>query len=196
LPFRKVPFRLDRVRSPGAAVSGNETAPNAVKEALVLFLGPVPGILLGIGAGFAYLHTGHPLLKTAMEVCLFLNLFNLLPFHPLLSNHPRLGTAFKALTVLARGLQQSRFAPLTRRERFRRMARVRGNEAPGPRRGPSRREGHMAIVKCPECGGNVSDIHNNVASREFRYEYSKVRTGENSWRIQEGKDLFPEPEVK
>jgi len=94
----------------GAAVSGKETAPSGARKALVALCGPVPGIIIGITAGIAYLITRHPLLADAARTFLFINTFNLLPFHPLdggrffdailFSRHPRLEIVFKILTTV------------------------------------------------------------------------------------------------
>ena len=97
----------------GAAVSGTETAPSGVKKAIVSLLGPVPGILIGVGTGIAYLKTRQPLLADATRTFLFLNTFNLLPFHPLdggrffdavlFSRHPKVELGFKVITTLILG---------------------------------------------------------------------------------------------
>ncbi len=94
----------------GAAVSGTEGDPSAGRRAVVSLLGPVPGIVIGIGTGVAYLVTRHPLLADATRTFLFLNTFNLLPFHPLdggrlmdallFSRHPKVEVAFKIITTL------------------------------------------------------------------------------------------------
>ena len=97
----------------GAAVSGTETEPTAPRKAIVSLLGPVPGILIGVAMGIAYLRTRQPLLADATRTFLFINTFNLLPFHPLdggrffdavlFSRHPKLEIGFKILTALALG---------------------------------------------------------------------------------------------
>lgn len=94
----------------GAAVSGNDPAPHGSKRVLVSLMGPVPGILLGIGTGIAHLRTGEPLLADATRLLLFINVLNLLPFHPLdgghiaetliFSRHPRTEIGFKIATTL------------------------------------------------------------------------------------------------
>ena len=97
----------------GAAVSGTETAPSGARKAVVSLLGPVPGIVIGVVAGVVYLRTGQPLLVDAARTFLFLNTFNLLPFHPLdggrffdavlFSRHPKLELGFKIVTALVLG---------------------------------------------------------------------------------------------
>jgi Zn-dependent protease len=97
----------------GAAVSGTETAPSDLKKAVVSLLGPVPGIIIGVATGIAYLRTGQPLLADATRIFLFLNTFNLLPLHPLdggrffdavlFSRHPKLEIGFKIITALVLG---------------------------------------------------------------------------------------------
>lgn len=95
----------------GAAVSGTETEPSAPREAVVSLLGPVPGILIGVVTGLLYWQTRQPLLADATRALLFINTFNLLPFHPLdggrffdavlFSRHPKLEIGFKIVTTLA-----------------------------------------------------------------------------------------------
>ena len=46
-------------------------------------LGPVPGIVAGMGLVLLYLHNHNELMLTAANMFLFINLFNLLPFNPL-----------------------------------------------------------------------------------------------------------------
>ena len=97
----------------GAAVSGTETVPSDLRKAVVSLLGPAPGIVIGIAAGIAYLRTGQPFLADAARTFLFLNTFNLLPFHPLdggrffdavlFSRHPKLEIGFKIITALILG---------------------------------------------------------------------------------------------
>lgn len=97
----------------GAAVSGKDVAPSGTKKAIVSLMGPIPGILLGIATGVIYLKTREPLLGEAARTFLFINAFNLLPFHPLdggrffeailFSRHPMLELVFKVLTTLALG---------------------------------------------------------------------------------------------
>ena len=66
----------------GAFTAGKEIEPSAVNRAFVAFLGPVPGILIGIVLWAFYFQAGDPILLTAARMFLFLNLFNLLPMHP------------------------------------------------------------------------------------------------------------------
>lgn len=97
----------------GAAVSGTESNPSSPRKAIVSLLGPAPGIVIGIITGIAFLKTGEPLLAKATRTFLFLNAFNLLPFHPLdgghffdailFSRHPKLEVGFKVVTTLILG---------------------------------------------------------------------------------------------
>jgi Zn-dependent protease len=63
----------------GAAVSGRREGAAAWKEAIVLLLGPVPGIVLGIVLLVWNLRSPDPLKKDAMIALLAVNGFNLLP---------------------------------------------------------------------------------------------------------------------
>jgi Zn-dependent protease len=63
----------------GAAVSGRRESAPAWKEAVVLLLGPIPGILLGILFVVWNLRSPDPLKKDAMITLLVVNGFNLLP---------------------------------------------------------------------------------------------------------------------
>ena len=67
----------------GAAVSGNETTPCAKQKAIVSLMGPLPGILIGIGLGIAYAFIRNSYLSYACAMFLLINGFNLLPFSPL-----------------------------------------------------------------------------------------------------------------
>jgi len=72
----------------GAAVSGRQTVPSGAKQAIVALMGPLPGIFVGTLFGILYIsrpdtHT-YLLLSRAF---LFINAFNLLPFHPLDGAH-------------------------------------------------------------------------------------------------------------
>lgn len=97
----------------GAAVSGTATAPSGIKKAVVSLMGPLPGILIGIVTAIIYIKTKEPVLAAATRTFLFINVFNLLPFHPLdggrffdailFSRHPRLELIFKSITTLALG---------------------------------------------------------------------------------------------
>ncbi|HSW05636.1 metalloprotease [Aquabacterium sp.] len=69
----------------GAAVSGRHEHPTARQELVVLFAGPVPGLLLGI-AGLLWLPPDLPLSAwwhSCAVLAVTLNAFNLLPLHPL-----------------------------------------------------------------------------------------------------------------
>lgn len=67
----------------GAAVSGKRTSVEAYQEAIVLLLGPLPGILLGCALGVVCIFVDSELLRSATLQLLVLNGFNLLPFLPL-----------------------------------------------------------------------------------------------------------------
>lgn len=98
----------------GAAVSGHETNPSAARKAVVSLMGPAPGIVIGAAAAIAHTATREPVLAEAARTFIFLNAFNLLPFHPLdggrivedvlFSRHPWIEMGFKVLTTLALGL--------------------------------------------------------------------------------------------
>ena len=64
----------------GAAVSGRPHGAAAWKDALVSLLGPGPGIVMGLAAYLGAERVPHPLLLTAAETLLLINIFNLLPF--------------------------------------------------------------------------------------------------------------------
>ena len=69
----------------GAAVSGRHEHPSAAQELLVLFAGPVPGLVLGLAALWG-LPAGMPHAQAwhgAAALAVTLNAFNLLPIHPL-----------------------------------------------------------------------------------------------------------------
>lgn len=95
----------------GAAVSGQQSNPSSAKQAVVALLGPVPGIVLGVI--FGVLHVLHPhveVFTTLWMYLLFLNLFNLLPLHPLdggrflewclFSRSPKIEVVFRFVTGL------------------------------------------------------------------------------------------------
>jgi len=98
----------------GAAVSGAQTHTSNAKKAVVSLLGPLPGILIGIGTGIAYLFTQEPILIEFTKTFIFINAFNLLPFYPLdgghffeeilFSRHPKIEIGFKVVATIALGL--------------------------------------------------------------------------------------------
>ena len=63
----------------GAAVSGRREGVAAWKEAIVLLLGPIPGILLGIALLVWNMRAPDPLKKDTVVTLLLVNGFNLLP---------------------------------------------------------------------------------------------------------------------
>lgn len=67
----------------GAGASGTDANPSGEKRAVVALLGPVPGVAIGVGFGIAYLMTGRAGLRDITRTFIYLNFFNLLPFHPL-----------------------------------------------------------------------------------------------------------------
>jgi hypothetical protein len=67
----------------GAAVSGRRGTASQTREAVVLLLGPVPGIVFGVSAAMAALLLHSTLLKTISLYLLGINALNLLPLIPL-----------------------------------------------------------------------------------------------------------------
>jgi len=93
----------------GAAASGREQTGSSVKKAVISLLGPVPGIIIGIFLVYYYYKTKNQQIADIAKTFLFINGFNLLPFHPLdggrffdyllFSRHPYVETVFKILTL-------------------------------------------------------------------------------------------------
>jgi Zn-dependent protease len=67
----------------GAAVSGRSTSVEGYKEAIVLLLGPMPGIVLGVVLGVICMFHPNEMLRSAAMLLLAINAFNLLPLLPL-----------------------------------------------------------------------------------------------------------------
>ena len=67
----------------GAAVSGRSTSVAGYKEAIVILLGPLPGIVLGAVLGTVCLFYDDEMLRSTARMLLLINGFNLLPFLPL-----------------------------------------------------------------------------------------------------------------
>lgn len=67
----------------GAAVSGRSRSVMGYQEAIVLLLGPLPGIALGIALAVVCWFYDHSLLRNAALLLLVINAFNLLPLMPL-----------------------------------------------------------------------------------------------------------------
>src|SRR6516162_6955903 len=64
----------------GAAVAGRSRSVHGYGEAIVILLGPLPGIILGGILGIVGTINGSELLRSAAVLLLFINGFNLLPF--------------------------------------------------------------------------------------------------------------------
>ena len=92
----------------GGAAAGKERNPSGSRKAMVALLGPVPGIALGVGFAIAYSLTLQEVFAQVARASLFINVFNLLPFHPLdgarllehavFSRRPKVEIGFKLLT--------------------------------------------------------------------------------------------------
>ena len=67
----------------GAAASGRRGTASQTREAVVLLLGPVPGIVFGVSAAIGAMLTQSMLLKTVSLYLLGVNALNLLPVIPL-----------------------------------------------------------------------------------------------------------------
>ena len=67
----------------GAAVSGKNDKATAVKSCLVSFMGPFPGIVLGVFLYILFLLTKNYFVFKTAQVMLLLNAFNFLPIMPL-----------------------------------------------------------------------------------------------------------------
>jgi Zn-dependent protease len=95
----------------GAAVTGRNHNVAGWKKAIILLMGPVPGIALGTALGIWSVFIHQPALGHAALLVIILNLFNLLPVFPLdggafwnavlFCRHPWLETGFKSLAGLA-----------------------------------------------------------------------------------------------
>jgi Zn-dependent protease len=104
--FRYRNLRMFFIPFLGAAVTGQNYNVPGWKKVIVSLMGPVPGILLGIGLGFAALVGDHAVLLQTAVLLLVINTFNLLPILPfdggwvmhavLFSRHPVLDVAFRA----------------------------------------------------------------------------------------------------
>jgi Zn-dependent protease len=109
--FRYRDVKMFFVPMLGAAVSGRGGDPSGAKKAIVSLLGPLPGIFVGACCGVAYFVTRQEVLLELARVFAFLNVFNLLPFHPLdgarflerclFSRNVVIEVVFKLLTGLA-----------------------------------------------------------------------------------------------
>jgi Zn-dependent protease len=98
----------------GAAVSGRSTSVDGYKEAIVLLLGPLPGIALGLVLGFVAMFYDNAVLRSAAMMLIWINGFNLLPLMPLdggrvmhliiFSRQRHIEAAFRVLTAGLLGL--------------------------------------------------------------------------------------------
>jgi Zn-dependent protease len=76
-------LRMFFIPTLGAAVTGRHYNVSGWKKAVVALMGPIPGILIGAGLGFAGIWWQRPLLVEIALLSVILNGFNLLPFLPL-----------------------------------------------------------------------------------------------------------------
>ena len=67
----------------GAAVSGKNSNPTALKSCIVSLMGPLPGVVLSVGLYFLFMLTKNYYLFKTAQVMMLLNVFNLLPIMPL-----------------------------------------------------------------------------------------------------------------
>src|SRR5262245_55484280 len=92
----------------GAAVAGRSRSIQGYKEAIVILLGPLPGIALGALLGIVAWNRDNELLRSTAILLLVINGFNLLPFMPLdggrflhliiFSRQPYLEAVFRVIT--------------------------------------------------------------------------------------------------
>ncbi|MBN2024439.1 MAG: hypothetical protein JW809_16790 [Pirellulales bacterium] len=67
----------------GAAVSGKKTGVEGYKEAIVVLMGPVPGLVFGLALLAVWVATDDPIYRTPASLLVIINGFNLLPVFPL-----------------------------------------------------------------------------------------------------------------
>jgi hypothetical protein len=67
----------------GAAASGRKHTATVSQRAIVSLMGPLPGIVIGVGLGFLWLQSGSKTLGIFAMLFLAINVFNLLPVMPL-----------------------------------------------------------------------------------------------------------------
>ncbi len=67
----------------GALATGKKDKISQSQEMLILFAGPIPGILIGIVLGIIGGRIGHPMLIEVGNIFIIINLFNLIPILPL-----------------------------------------------------------------------------------------------------------------
>jgi len=67
----------------GAAASGQPTRTSPTREAIVLLLGPLPGIVMGVTMGIVAITSANETLWHVALLMTFVNGFNLLPVYPL-----------------------------------------------------------------------------------------------------------------
>jgi Zn-dependent protease len=95
----------------GAAVAGRSRSVLGYQEAIVVLLGPLPGILLGVVLAVVCVFYDSQLLRSLTLLLLIINAFNLLPFMPLdggrlmhlvlFSRQPILEAVFRVVTGAA-----------------------------------------------------------------------------------------------
>lgn len=67
----------------GAFASGNKDTVSQKQRLIILFAGPIPGIIIGIGLYIAGMVRGNNVMFRFANIFLFINLFNLIPVIPL-----------------------------------------------------------------------------------------------------------------
>lgn len=67
----------------GAIASGDKDQISQKQKTIVLFSGPIPGIIIGLVLYYFGLNHGSQILIQTSNILIFLNLFNLLPIYPL-----------------------------------------------------------------------------------------------------------------
>ncbi len=67
----------------GAAVSGQNLGATIPERAVILLMGPLPGLIIGYIVAFGYVLTGSEIYRTIAFQFILINAFNLLPLYPL-----------------------------------------------------------------------------------------------------------------
>ncbi|TAH04876.1 MAG: hypothetical protein EAZ17_01630 [Sphingobacteriales bacterium] len=83
----------------GAYVSGQHESVEPAKRLIVLFAGPIPGLVLGTMFGMLYSYQHHYILYLLALMFIMLNLFNLIPIAPM--------DGGQILNILFPGIQRS-----------------------------------------------------------------------------------------